>query len=40
MCDYYGCIYNSDGVCDYQNAAIKSPAARACNKTFDEEGAE
>lgn len=38
MCDYYGCIYNSDGICDYKNAPVKYPLARACNEQFDEEG--
>lgn len=29
-CNLYGCIYNDDGYCRYNNAAIQIREARAC----------
>lgn len=30
-CELYGCIYNEDGRCVYENSSLKFPYARACN---------
>lgn len=32
QCELYGCWYNEDGICNYNNANIKMPSARACNE--------
>lgn len=30
-CEYFGCSYNEDGCCNYDNAVLKFPAERACH---------
>ena len=30
-CKYLGCIYNCNGTCQYDEAAIKLPHYQACN---------
>ena len=32
QCELYGCLYNEDGHCNYDNANLKFPCARACNE--------
>ena len=29
-CELFGCVYNDDGYCNYNNAKIKVSQARAC----------
>ena len=29
-CELYGCLYNEDGFCGYDNANLKFPYAMAC----------
>ena len=31
-CELYGCLYNEDGRCKYDNAILKFPYARACDE--------
>ena len=31
-CELYGCLYNEDGRCGYDNATLKFPYARACHQ--------
>lgn len=35
-CELLGCIYNDDGDCEYLNAPIRMPYARACHEPFEE----
>lgn len=32
LCDYCGCIYNEDGYCNYENAAMKISYYRVCDQ--------
>lgn len=34
-CDYYGCIYNEHGRCEYKNAPIKRQYMMACRDEYD-----
>ena len=34
-CDLFGCQYNEDGVCNWENATIKMSCARACDSKTD-----
>lgn len=36
-CELYGCIYNEDGICKYNEAPIKVEYAQACHEEFIEE---
>lgn len=31
-CKYFGCLYNKDGCCNYDNAPLQFPCARACHQ--------
>lgn len=31
-CELYGCLYNEDGYCQYDNATLKFPYVRVCDE--------
>lgn len=31
-CELYGCLYNEDGRCNYENATLKFPYVCACRE--------